>query len=156
MNVFKNKKLKELRKDAGFTQLQFAEKIGVARTTYAEYEQGKIQPPIDKIQRICRIFSINMSDLMEVTNDTGIDVSSVLFKANLSDNDKILRIQQIQEKRRILDAIRRARTILNNSELTLTEKTMLNNVLAYVASVHKLTPADKDIIMRIERSGKND
>ena len=50
--MFNNVRLKELRKNAGFTQVQVAEKIGVARTTYAEYEQGKIQPPIDKVQKI--------------------------------------------------------------------------------------------------------
>ena len=50
--MFNNEKLKECRKQAGYTQLDMAKLIGVARTTYAEYEQGKIQPPLDKVQKI--------------------------------------------------------------------------------------------------------
>ena len=37
--MFNNEKLKECRKQAGYTQLDMARLIGVAMTTYAEYEQ---------------------------------------------------------------------------------------------------------------------
>ena len=49
--MFNNEKLKECRKQAGYTPLDLAKIIGVARTTYAKYEQGKIQPPLDKVQK---------------------------------------------------------------------------------------------------------
>ena len=80
MSTFNNARLKELRKNAGFTQLQMAQRINVARTTYAEYEQGKIQPPIDKIQRICGVFNVPTAELVVVENNTGIDVENVHFK----------------------------------------------------------------------------
>ena len=112
MNVFKNDHLKGMRKKIGITQAQAADRIGVARTTYAEYEQGKIQPPMDKIQRICSVFGMDTNDLIEIENDTGIDVSKIHFKRALSDSDKILRIQQLKRKQGILKDIEDIRTIV--------------------------------------------
>ena len=43
MNMFNNALLKERRKSKGLTQYDASKIIGVARTTYADYENGKIQ-----------------------------------------------------------------------------------------------------------------
>ena len=67
--MFNNEKLKECRKQAGYTQLDMAKLIGVARTTYAEYEQGKIQPPIDKVQKILRSLPMLRGELVEGVDD---------------------------------------------------------------------------------------
>ena len=67
--MFNNEKLKECRKQAGYTQLDMARLIGVARTTYAEYEQGKIQPPIDKVQKILRSLPMLRGELVEGVDD---------------------------------------------------------------------------------------
>ena len=67
--MFNNEKLKECRKQAGYTQLDMARIIGVARTTYAEYEQGKIQPPIDKIQKILKALPMLRGTLVEGVDD---------------------------------------------------------------------------------------
>ena len=67
--MFNNEKLKECRKQAGYTQLDMAKLIGVARTTYAEYEQGKIQPPIDKIQKILKALPMLRGTLVEGVDD---------------------------------------------------------------------------------------
>ena len=67
--MFNNEKLKECRKQAGYTQLDMARLIGVARTTYAEYEQGKIQPRIDKIQKILKALPMLRGTLVEGVDD---------------------------------------------------------------------------------------
>ena len=67
--MFNNEKLKECRKQAGYTQLDMAKLIGVARTTYAEYEQGKIQPPIDKVQKILQSLPMLRGELVEGVDD---------------------------------------------------------------------------------------
>ena len=67
--MFNNEKLKECRKQAGYTQLDMANLIGVARTTYAEYEQGKIQPPIDKVQKILQSLPMLRGELVEGVDD---------------------------------------------------------------------------------------
>ena len=154
MNVFKNEKLREIRRNAGFTQLQMAQKIGVARTTYAEYEQGKIQPPIEKIQRICRLFGINTSDLIEIENDTGVDVSKVRFKIRLSESDKILRIQQLKRKQSILKDLESIKAILKESALTEIEKQSIQGVICLIKYNNRLTDADIDLMLRIDRGEK--
>lgn len=67
--MFNNEKLKECRKQAGYTQLDMAKLIGVARTTYAEYEQGKIQPPIDKVQKILQSLPMLRGELVQGVDD---------------------------------------------------------------------------------------
>ena len=39
MNLFNNTLLKESRKQRGLTQLEASQKLGIARTTYADYEK---------------------------------------------------------------------------------------------------------------------
>ena len=67
--MFNNEKLKECRKQAGYTQLDMAMIIGVARTTYAEDEQGKIQPPLDKVQKILQALPMLRGELVEGVDD---------------------------------------------------------------------------------------
>ena len=69
MSAFNNIKLKEIRKQAGYTQADMARLVGVARTTYAEYEQGKIQPPVDKIQKIIEALPMLRGTLIEGVDD---------------------------------------------------------------------------------------
>ena len=75
--MFNNEKLKECRKQAGYTQLDMARLIGVARTTYAEYEQGKIQPPIDKVQKILQSLPILRGELVDGVDDILINDDQV-------------------------------------------------------------------------------
>ena len=66
MNMFNNALLKERRKIKGLTQYDASKIIGVARTTYADYENGKIQPPIDKIRKICDWLDLPLEKLMNI------------------------------------------------------------------------------------------
>ena len=52
-------RLKQLRKALDFTQQQFADRIGIKRNSYANYETGR-NTPIDAILiSICREFDVN-------------------------------------------------------------------------------------------------
>ena len=66
MNMFNNALLKERRKIKGLTQYDASKIIGVARTTYADYENGKIQPPIDKIRKISEWLDLPLEKLMDI------------------------------------------------------------------------------------------
>ena len=66
MNMFNNILLKERRKSKGLTQYDASKIIGVARTTYADYENGKIQPPIDKIRKISDWLDLPLEKLMNI------------------------------------------------------------------------------------------
>ena len=113
--MFNNEKLKECRKQAGYTQLDMARLIGVARTTYAEYEQGKIQPPIDKVQKILRSLPMLRGELVEGVDDILIndDQITLIQAKNMREpisNDA----QVIREVLKVLDDID---TIVKDSPL---------------------------------------
>ena len=103
MNMFNNTLLKECRKNKGLTQYDASKIIGVARTTYADYENGKIQPPIDKIRKICdwldmpldKLMNIEYADYSELDHKPEIvnaldDIASEIKSLNLENQEKSL------------------------------------------------------------------
>lgn len=54
-----NERIKELRKYLGYTQQEFAEKIGTARNNIAGYETGKRSPSEAVISLICKTFNVS-------------------------------------------------------------------------------------------------
>ena len=103
MKIFNNALLKERRKIKGLTQYDASKIIGVARTTYADYENGKIQPPIDKIRKISdwldlpleKLMNIQYADYAELDNKNEIvnaldDIASEIKSLNLENQEKSL------------------------------------------------------------------
>ena len=103
MNMFNNALLKERRKIKGLTQYDASKIVGVARTTYADYENGKIQPPIDKIRKICdwldmpldKLMNIEYADYSELDQKPEIvnaldDIASEIKSLSLKDEEKYL------------------------------------------------------------------
>ena len=103
MKIFNNTLLKECRKNKGLTQYDASKIIGVARTTYADYENGKIQPPIDKIRKICdwldmpldKLMNIEYADYSELDHKPEIvnaldDIASEIKSLNLENQEKSL------------------------------------------------------------------
>ena len=113
--MFNNEKLKECRKQAGYTQLDMARLIGVARTTYAEYEQGKIQPPIDKVQKILRSLPMLRGELVDGVDDILINDDQItLIQAKNMREPISNEAQVIREVLKVLDDID---TIVKDSPL---------------------------------------
>ena len=103
MNMFNNVLLKECRKNKGLTQYDASKIVGVARTTYADYENGKIQPPIDKIRKISdwldlpleKLMNIQYTDYAELDYKPDIvnsldDIASEVKRLKLKDQEKYL------------------------------------------------------------------
>ena len=101
--MFNNALLKERRKIKGLTQYDASKIIGVARTTYADYENGKIQPPIDKIRKISewldlpleKLMNIQYTDYAELDHKQDIvnsldDIATEVKQLDLNDQEKYL------------------------------------------------------------------
>ena len=101
--MFNNALLKERRKIKGLTQYDASKIVGVARTTYADYENGKIQPPIDKIRKISdwldlpleKLMNIQYTDYAELDDKNEIvnaldDIASEIKQLSLKDQEKHL------------------------------------------------------------------
>ncbi|MBO5954344.1 MAG: helix-turn-helix transcriptional regulator [Clostridia bacterium] len=56
--------LKSIRKEKGLSQKQVALKLGVVESCYANWEQGRTEPSISMLRKICEIFVINIDELI--------------------------------------------------------------------------------------------
>ena len=74
-NIFKkwgdlmNERMKQLRKELGLTQQQFADRIGTSRANIGKYEVSANIPSSAIISLICREFNVNEEWLREGSGD---------------------------------------------------------------------------------------
>ena len=78
-------RIKHLRKNQKMTQKEFAEKVGIARSTLAGYESNQIEPSLNVIFKISNIFNVRPSYFLRtmiveypIQNDDLIDITSKL------------------------------------------------------------------------------
>ncbi len=62
MNLSDN--LKKIRKDNNLSQEDLAEKLGVSRQSVSKWESGLAYPEMDKVLELCKIFNLNIDDLL--------------------------------------------------------------------------------------------
>ena len=62
-------RLKQLRKEHGMTQMQLAEKLGVAGGTVAMWETGKRTPNFEMVDNICDLFDRRIDYVMGSSDD---------------------------------------------------------------------------------------
>ena len=67
--VLSTERLKSLRREKNYKQIEVANVLGVGRTTYAKYETGGIQPPNDILVNIAKIFNVSVDYLLNVSDD---------------------------------------------------------------------------------------
>lgn len=89
------KRIRKLRKELDMTQQQFAERIGVKRNSYANYETGRNTPIDAVIKSICREFSVNEEwlrtgngEMFIASPSAALDMLQVEY--GLSDGDYVL------------------------------------------------------------------
>ena len=69
MNTIFTTRIKSLRKEKAKTQDDIAKLLNIRRTTYGEYERGRIMPPMDKIRFLSDYYSVTVDYLIGNTND---------------------------------------------------------------------------------------
>lgn len=82
-------RLKQLRLEKGLTQEKIAEELNVKRSTYGEYERGKISPPIEKIEAVAKILETTPQYLLgwnepSMTNKIGDIIRNMREKKHIS------------------------------------------------------------------------
>ena len=101
-------KIKVLRREAGLTQRETAEKIGVTYRTYQNYEAGVSAPQSMVLAKLARLFGVSMDMLTadaEVVAPTGNDeldgllseMKALFFCGKLRDEDKQYVIEALTE-----------------------------------------------------------
>ena len=64
------KRLRELRKENGYTIEQFADMVGISKSTLGYYENDKRMPDIEILARIANVLNVNADYLIGRTNTT--------------------------------------------------------------------------------------
>ena len=64
MKTIFSTRLKELRNEKNFTQRKIAELMNVSQVSYLHWEQGKTQPDIENIVKLCQLFGVSADYLL--------------------------------------------------------------------------------------------
>ncbi len=56
--------LKYYRKEQSLTQKQMAVKLNVVESCYANWEQGRTEPNVEMIRKLCKILDVSADDLI--------------------------------------------------------------------------------------------
>ena len=117
-------KLKEARKQAGLSQEQLSEKLGVSRSAVAKWETDNGIPDVDNLKVISRLLNVSIDYLL----DDGEAMTELVMREpyNLSDYGKGIR--KTKKDRAIYEKFPDAKiyTLLAEQKLTKSEKVMDN------------------------------
>ncbi len=111
-----NERIKIIRKDFGLTQDEFGKKIGSARNTIANYENGNRTPSNSVILSICREFNVNEKWIREGLEPKYIEKSRSDIIAEFA--GKLMKDEDASFRRRLTEALAK----LDESEWELLEK----------------------------------
>ena len=64
-------RLKELRKEKGYTQHDLAQFLETVDSCYASWEQGRTEPNIKAIIALCRFFEVSADYLLGLEDESG-------------------------------------------------------------------------------------
>lgn len=79
-----SERLKKLRKDAGLTQVDVANKLGISQPAYASWERGIKKPTQDNLVKIAQILNVSVDYLVGNSQETldELDNIELLFRMN--------------------------------------------------------------------------
>ena len=62
-------RIRELRQDNDLSQTQIAKILGIAQTTYSQYELYKRPMPIEYLVTLCRFYNVSADYVLGLSND---------------------------------------------------------------------------------------
>lgn len=74
-------RLKEARKQAGYTQLETAKITGIARASLAKYETGIAEPSIESLGTLAQFYNISLNWLLGVTIEPPVNPHDIRPKS---------------------------------------------------------------------------
>lgn len=61
-------RIRDLREDHDLTQTQLVDLLGMHKTTYTNYEQGKREPPFELMIRLAELYNVSLDYIAGLTN----------------------------------------------------------------------------------------
>ena len=88
--------IKKARLDAGLTQLEVAEKLGVAQAQYTRWENGGRNPKDETVEKLAEIFGTSF-EILKGRDDGLEEIVSLLREHELREEDKNQIISLLQD-----------------------------------------------------------
>ena len=88
--------IKKARLNAGLTQLEVAEKLGVAQAQYARWENGGRNPKDETVEKLAEIFGTSL-EILKGRDDGLEEIVSLLREYELTEADKNQIISLLQD-----------------------------------------------------------
>lgn len=87
----------KLRKNLGLKQADFAEKIGITQTNYSNFERGRIDISISRLEKIAEVFNVPITELLSIQNFefSNSNINEELKNENTKLKQKIAFIENI-------------------------------------------------------------
>lgn len=79
--------IKKARLDAGLTQIEVAEKLGVAQAQYARWENGGRNPKDETVEKLAEIFGTSF-EILKGRDDGLEEIVSLLREYELTEKEK--------------------------------------------------------------------
>ena len=70
-------RIRNTRQSFGWTQVELANRLGIAKQTVSNWENNNIQPSVDMLIRIAGIFNTSTDYLLERDNRRSLDVNGL-------------------------------------------------------------------------------
>lgn len=79
-----SERLKKLRKEAGLTQVDVANKLGISQQAYASWERGVKKPTQDNLVKISQVLNVSVDYLVGNSEEKSDDLENIelLFRMN--------------------------------------------------------------------------
>ncbi len=72
-----NQKIRELRQARNMSQVELAKRLGVTKQSVSNWENDNIQPSIEMLAKLARIFSVSTDYLLGMDRGECIDVEGL-------------------------------------------------------------------------------
>lgn len=63
-----NERMRELRQDNDYSQQKIADMLGIAQTTYSQYELDKRPMPIEYLVALCKFYNVSADYMLGLSN----------------------------------------------------------------------------------------
>ena len=121
-------RLKELRKEKKLTQQELANKVGVNRVTYTNWENGKREPELDKVVELATELNSTLDYLLGKTDTNILGLKMDKIKEMDSDGLEQIRKSLMQNMASIFD-IGQQKFGTSDEDMELIKKGIFNELL---------------------------
>ena len=88
--------LREARKEAGYTQKQLSELLGISQQSYSDYENERTFPDKDTLLKLAGCLNVSTDYLLGRTDELGAVVMPGAMQLSDSERELLLRYRQLR------------------------------------------------------------